>query len=76
MNIFTKHPSSVDETYLEHMLNASKMGFLFLISSVFQFIHAIFPFVHPPFGMDVKSLSGTIIKRALKTEKKQRGKNS
>jgi hypothetical protein len=76
MNIFTKHPSSVDETYLGHMATASKMGFLFLASSVFQFVHAVFPFIHPPFGTDVKSLSNVVIKRALKIEKKQRGKNS
>ena len=69
MSIFTRHPNSVNETYLEHLLAALKMGALFLLSSVFQFVHAVFPFVHPPFGTDVKSLSVITTKRAVKAEK-------
>jgi len=88
MNIFTKHPNSVDESYVRHMASAFGLGTLLLFSSMFQFIHAIFPFIHPPFGTDifpfihppfgtdVKGISNVVIKRALKTEKRLRGENS
>lgn len=43
--IFTDHPSSVDETYFEHMRFAGWFaGKLFLASSA-AFIHALLPFM-------------------------------
>mgnify|MGYP001275034548 FL=1 len=44
-NIFTKHPKEVGETYLEHMWNAMRYSFTFLLLFFVAFIHAIFPFL-------------------------------
>ena len=43
-NPFTKHPKEVGETYLEHMWNAMRYSFTFLLLFFVAFIHAIFPF--------------------------------
>ena len=45
MNIFTKHPKEVGETYLEHMFNALRYSLTFLFLFVVAFIHAIIPFL-------------------------------
>ena len=45
INIFTKHPEEVGETYLEHMFNALRYSLTFLFLFVIAFIHAIFPFL-------------------------------
>ena len=45
MNIFTKHPKEVGETYLEHMFNALRYSLTFLFLLVVAFIHAIIPFL-------------------------------
>ena len=44
-NIFTKHPKEVGETYLEHMYNAVRYAFTFLLLSITALIHSIFPFL-------------------------------
>ena len=45
MNIFTKHPTEVGETYLEHMFNALRYSLTFLFLFVVAFIHALLPFL-------------------------------
>ena len=45
MNIFTKHPKEVGETYLEHMFNAVRFSLTFLLLFVVALIHSIFPFL-------------------------------
>ena len=44
-NIFTKHPKEVGETYLEHMFNAVRFAFTFLLLIIVALIHSIFPFL-------------------------------
>ena len=44
-NIFTKHPKEVGETYLEHMWNAVRYSFTFLLLFFVALIHSIFPFL-------------------------------
>lgn len=44
-NLFKKHPSSLGETYWQHMLKAVKFSILFGTASVICFIHALFPFL-------------------------------
>ena len=44
-NIFTKHPKEVGETYLEHMGNALRYSFTFLLLVVVSLIHSILPFL-------------------------------
>ena len=44
MNIFTKHPHKVGETYWQHFANAMAICGNMLLGSMACFIHAIFPF--------------------------------
>ena len=44
-NPFTKHPNSVNETYLEHMWCAIKFSFKLECLAFAAFIHALFPFL-------------------------------
>ncbi|MFK0685579.1 DUF6356 family protein [Ochrobactrum sp. BD67] len=43
--LFTDHPSSVDETYFEHMLFASRFSAKLLGAALAALIHAILPFL-------------------------------
>ena len=45
INIFTKHPKEVGETYLQHMMSALRFSLTFLFLFVVAFIHAIMPFL-------------------------------
>jgi len=44
-NLFTKHPSSVNETYLEHMWCACKFFVKLQLLSVAALVHSVFPFL-------------------------------
>lgn len=50
MNIFTKHPHSVNETYIEHMSFALKFGFGLVGGGLACIVHAIFPFLFEKSG--------------------------
>ncbi len=54
--LFTEHPSEVGETYLSHAAAASKIALKFTIAAPMQLLHAVFPFVKPPFGSDITSM--------------------
>lgn len=56
-NPFTKHPHSVGETYLQHLLIAWKGTYRLGISAVIFFFHAIFPFLPIPKPFDLTSTS-------------------
>jgi uncharacterized protein DUF6356 len=43
--LFTEHPASVDETYLEHLGVATSFGVHMLVAGVACLIHALFPFL-------------------------------
>ena len=43
-NIFTKHPKSNGETYIQHMRCASFYGFKMIFSGIAAIIHSVFPF--------------------------------
>ena len=43
--IFTDHPSSVNETYFEHMLIALRFSLRLAYASFAALIHSIFPFI-------------------------------
>ena len=45
INIFTKHPEEVGETYFEHMYNAMRYSATFLLLFFVALIHAILPFL-------------------------------
>ena len=54
--LFTKHPREVNETYLSHFKNATKLSTRLAIACPMQLIHAIFPFICPPLNSDIDSL--------------------
>jgi hypothetical protein len=45
IDLFTKHPGSVGETYFQHFRIAIKYGFTLLILVPVVFIHALLPFI-------------------------------
>lgn len=53
MKLFTAHPRSIGETYLEHLLFASRFGFTMFRASLACFIHAVFPFVFERTGSNI-----------------------
>jgi len=55
-NPFTKHPHELGETYFQHAKTALAVSAHLLFSSCAQFVHALFPFVSPPFKTDIKSI--------------------
>ena len=55
MNIFTKHPTEVGESYLRHGFSAMRYAFTFLLLFVIAFIHAIFPFLFEKTASNVVS---------------------
>ena len=66
-NPFTKHPNSVNETYLEHMWCAIKFSFKLECLACCAFIHAIFPFLCETTASDgIKKLNDFMKKRRNK----------
>ena len=45
IDLFTEHPKSMNETYLQHLLCASTYGVRMVFVGVAAIIHAIFPFL-------------------------------
>ena len=69
-NPFTKHPKSVDETYLEHMLCALKFSFKLEMLAFAAIIHAIFPFLFKTTASDgVKKLNDCMKNRRKNGQK-------
>ena len=66
INIFTKHPKEVGETYLEHMWNALRYSFTFLLLVVVALIHSIFRFLF------TKTASCVIQEMAKHMEKREK----
>jgi len=55
-NIFTKHPHSVNETYMQHLFFASGFGFRMMFGGLACLIHAVFPFLF------IKTASNQLLK--------------
>lgn len=45
MNPFTKHPNSINETYLQHFRFAFSTGCKLIVCGICGVIHAVFPFM-------------------------------
>ena len=56
MKLFTDHPASVGETYIQHYIAAASLSLKLSMASLAQLVHAILPFVRPPCGTDVCSM--------------------
>ena len=63
-NIFTKHPKSVGETYLQHLYHAMSFSCLLFSLSLKALVHALLPFCYETAVSDrVKRLSDGMQKR-------------
>ena len=63
-NKATEHLNEVGETYWQHFKAAAFISLRCSIASNTQLIHAVFPFIKPPFGTDVCSLVEAFQKRS------------
>ena len=70
LRLFTAHPSQVGETYLSHAAAASKIALKFAIAAPMQLLHAVFPFIKPPFGSDTTSMKSFLRKMSPRVRKK------
>ena len=52
-NIFTKHPQSIGESYVEHLQFASYCGFRLTLAGLACIIHSVFPFVFSTTASDM-----------------------
>jgi hypothetical protein len=68
MKLFTKHPSSVGETYFEHCLFALSAGIHLLKGGLACIIHAFFPFLFETTGsLAAKKLLVNVAERQQKS---------
>ena len=70
LRLFTDHPHKVGENYFTHALSASKIAFKFAVAVPMQLLHAIFPFIQPPFGSDVTSMRSFLRKMSSRGRKR------
>ena len=70
LQLFTDHPHEVGENYFTHALAASKIALKFAIAAPMQLLHAIFPFVQPPFGSDTVSMKSFLRKMSPRVRKR------
>lgn len=45
IDVFTQHPASVNETYMEHLGSAWSFGFRMIGAGVACWLHGLFPFL-------------------------------
>lgn len=53
LSLFTAHPKSINETYLEHLFFACPTGIKFIFAGIACFLHGIFPFIFQTTGSDL-----------------------
>ena len=71
LKLLTKHLDEVDESYFKHLLAAMAISCRCQIAVYTQFLHAIFPFIAPTPGTDVRSLINYLKKRLPENRKKE-----
>ena len=63
-SLFTEHPASVDETYLEHFGSAIYFGTKMIVAGVACVVHGVLPAVFVTRGSDtVRALHERVMKR-------------
>ncbi|USG59860.1 DUF6356 family protein [Sneathiella marina] len=67
--LFTEHPSSVNETYVEHMEMSATFSFWLFVAGFCALVHAVFPFMFEKTGSNIISkLHGRMVtNRVVKT---------
>jgi Family of unknown function (DUF6356) len=53
VQLFTRHPAAVGESYGEHLLAASGFGFRMLLGAIACLIHAVLPFMFVTTGSNM-----------------------
>ena len=56
IKLFTDHPNSLGESYLQHFKVAFTLGVKGFVFGAVQVFHAFFPFFVPSFPFDVNSM--------------------
>lgn len=71
--LFSDHPSSVNETYLEHMQMSSSFGVWLFMAMICAFVHALLPFMFETTasGIIKRLYSRMVTNRIVKTAPKQ-----
>lgn len=60
--LFTEHPASVNETYIEHMGMASSFGFRMVGCGIACLIHGLLPFLFVTTGSNaIRELHGRMV---------------
>jgi len=64
MNLFTKHPNSIGETYFEHLFFALISGVQLVWGGLACIIHAFLPFLFQTTGSQIaKKIASNVTKR-------------
>jgi len=53
--LFTEHPASVGETYIEHLLRAAGFGMRLLLAGLACLVHSVLPFLFVRTGSEAIS---------------------
>ena len=69
MKIFTEHPASVGETYVEHFCMASSFGIPMILAGLACLLHGFFPFLFEKTGSKlVKTLYDRMVVNRVKAK--------
>ena len=67
LDLFTRHPASVGETYTEHMAVAAGFGTRLFLASLACFVHALLPFLFERTGSStVQLLYGRMVSNRMR----------
>ena len=69
LEMFTRHPASVGETYIEHMQVAGGFGLRLFLASLACFVHALLPFLFERTGSTaIQALHGSMVTSRLRRD--------
>ncbi|MCF8466809.1 MAG: DUF6356 family protein [Sneathiella sp.] len=77
VNLFTDHPASVNESYVEHMEMSATFSFWLLAAGFCAAVHAIFPFLFVKTGSAIitklhdRMVSNRVVRPAPRTGAQQ-----
>jgi hypothetical protein len=67
-SLFIEHPSSVEETYSQHLMSALGFGAKMIVAGVACIVHGLFPAVFVTRGSDtIRSLHERMVSKRRKT---------
>lgn len=73
LGIFTRHPRSMGETYIGHLIAASIFGTRLVLGGMACLIHAVFPFLFKDTGSNaIYRMVHTFINRSPEAEERMK----